>query len=268
MLQNRSQIHPWRPASRRPAIAAATLLIVLLAGTAIAATRAGAAPRTGFTPNLGQTDGRVAFYGSPAATSIFFTEEAIVFDIAEPVTGTGAPGTGEPMPAEGTRRKGSAIYLRLEGIDPGVRIEGRGARAERSSFFYGADPTAWRTSVPLYDEVVYRGFRPGVDVAFRLDGAALRYRIERASGAPQTEGAGAPGIGFRIDGPALVQIERDGSGGRIVWQADDRAGRDTSEAPAARPGTTPRSSAGRPTSGEAATSSPGGSPWTRRATQS
>ncbi len=57
------------------------------------------------------------------------------------------------------------LTIRFEGAHPSG-VEGNGALAGRSNYFIGRDPARWRTGIPQYHSVRYRGVYPGIDVVF------------------------------------------------------------------------------------------------------
>ncbi len=131
----------------------------------------------GFIENRGQTDARVLYYAPGARSSVYFTRDAIVFDFRG-----AAPGgllsfrgrSGEirecPPPAAG---RGRAVHMRFVDANPNPRIEARGETGTLFHFFRGDDPSAWRTSVRAYREVVYRDLWPGVDLVYSVENGRL-----------------------------------------------------------------------------------------------
>src|SRR4030095_12101777 len=51
------------------------------------------------------------------------------------------------------------------------------------NYFVGADPTNWRTQVPLYAKVIGRGAYPGIDVVYYGTGERLEFDFIVAPGA-------------------------------------------------------------------------------------
>src|SRR4051794_39731790 len=95
-------------------------------------------------PNAGQTAGAVRFEARAGAGAIYFTRSAVVL---------AAPGSVLRLRHEGTS---GDVALRALDRRPGVVNVLRGERSR------------WRTGLPTYGAVLYRGLYPGVDL--RVDG--------------------------------------------------------------------------------------------------
>jgi len=78
---------------------------------------------------------------------------------------------------------GSQIRLRFAGARKDIRIEGTGAMGGRVNFLTGSIPDAWRTELPMYNEIVYRELYPGIDLAYRASGAELKSEFHVRPGA-------------------------------------------------------------------------------------
>jgi hypothetical protein len=165
---------------------------------------------SGFIENRGQVDPTVAYYATGSGAGVYFTPEAVVLDLVQP------PEAGEEVssPAHHARggraaeqestprsRKGCAIWIRFEGADPAPAIEGRDRLSARYNYFLGNDPTRWRTDVPAYEEIVYRGLWLGIDLVLRQNGAKLEYQVMAEPG------SGSNRVRFRYEGAGQVVVE-------------------------------------------------------------
>ncbi len=128
----------------------------------------------GFIENRGQVDERVLYYGDISGVTVYFTRDAVVFDLQEslgPPPGQGPPGRlslpGLDSLASTQVRRGCAVYLRFEGANSAPVVEAREALETRYNYFLGNDASKWRADVPAFGEVVYRDLWPGVDLVLR-----------------------------------------------------------------------------------------------------
>ncbi|MDR3678066.1 MAG: SBBP repeat-containing protein, partial [Acidobacteriota bacterium] len=98
----------------------------------------------------------------------------------------------------------------------------------KSNYFIGNDPKKWRTNVPNYAQVKYRGVYPGVDLVYYGNlGGLLEYDFVVAPGADPAAirfelsggrevGSGQPAVGSGSQGQAQRQSKIDPSGDLVV----------------------------------------------------
>ena len=122
---------------------------------------------TGFIENRGQFAADVLFYLPGSGAGVFFTSAGLVFDLAAP-----------PTEAEGFPRGRCAVEASFQAANPSPEVVGRSALATRYNYFLGNREEDWRTDVPSFEEIVYIGAWPGVDLSFRCEGGELTYHIE------------------------------------------------------------------------------------------
>lgn len=78
---------------------------------------------------------------------------------------------------------GRHVTLVLEDSNLAARIEGEGRWSSTASYFRGRRPENWRTAIPHYRQIRYRGIYPGVDLRFYGASGALEYDFELRPGA-------------------------------------------------------------------------------------
>jgi len=112
----------------------------------------------------------VRFYsvGNPA---VGFRDDGVMFALRER--------SGE---GDGALTRVSAYMLRFGGSNA-VSPEAREPMPLRSSFFIGDDPGSWRTDVPSFGEVVYRGIYNGIDLSFHTTSRGAKYEFTVRPGA-------------------------------------------------------------------------------------
>ncbi len=62
--------------------------------------------------------------------------------------------------------EGKPVVMTLVGARPSVQAEGLDLQPDITSYFLGNDPKKWRSGVPHYAKVRYRGVYPGIDVVY------------------------------------------------------------------------------------------------------
>jgi Beta-propeller repeat len=78
-----------------------------------------------------------------------------------------------------TSRSGSML-LQFEHAKQPETLEEEGLLPGKSDYFLGSDPTQWRTGVPQFERVAYRGIYPGIDAIFYGNVTNLEYDLDLA----------------------------------------------------------------------------------------
>lgn len=132
---------------------------------------------------------------------------------------------GPSLAFGGARR----VDLSLDGSNPAPEIDAAGRSPVRTDYFIGSKDR-WRTNVPLFSRVVYRGVYPGIDVAYYGNASRLEYDFRLEPGADPSA------IRLRIDGADGVTVGKEGdlvietASGQLlqkllsIYQADPRTG--------------------------------------------
>jgi hypothetical protein len=144
-----------------------------------------------FVANRGQWPATTKFVAVEGARSARFERDAISLDVGA------AP-----------------VSLLFEGASSAATIVGERKRTGRYNFIFGNDPARWRSNVPSYGSVLYRGLYDGVDVRVREDTRQLEYDVLLEPGADLRQfvvrAAGSTGLRIGRDG-ALTIRTRAGS---------------------------------------------------------
>lgn len=158
-----------------------------------------------FEPNVGQTDSQVKFIarGNGATTFLTATEAVFALPIADFGSPSGKQSikvvgdrdsvvwdqrtlnlnpwnvavglsdsqlrpTSHPLhrPRSAIANRQSAISMKLVGANPKAQMEGLDRLPGISNYFIGNDPAKWRSNVPHYGKVRYRGVYPGIDLVY------------------------------------------------------------------------------------------------------
>ena len=103
----------------------------------------------------------------------------------------------------------TSLALRFEGASSDVHLVGEDERAGSYNFAIGNDPSKWRSNVPAYAALRYRGIYPGIDVRVREEAGQLEYDLLLAAGADLGRAV------LRAEGASALEIATDGA--LIIW---------------------------------------------------
>jgi len=144
-----------------------------------------------FTENRGQWDERVRFRASAGGAILWFCRDGITYQFTHRVprskTAGGdlmAAGIGPRAPFDRTEPdsiESVVVHAAFVGNNPDVELAGENLLDYRCNYFLGNDPTKWRTDVPNYTTVMYRGVYPGVDLRYDGSGGVLTCAYTAAS---------------------------------------------------------------------------------------
>lgn len=151
-----------------------------------------------FEPNRGQMDARVKFYSQAPGYSLFLTASEAVLTFA-----------GGTTDKKRSARRTEVVRLKLCDARPNPEIIGAEALSSWSSYFRGSDSTSWRTGIPHYRQVRYRGVYPGIDMVYYGSGPRLEYDFVVSPGADPDH------IRMRFSGADKVEL---GAGGDLLVQ--------------------------------------------------
>jgi uncharacterized protein (TIGR03437 family) len=132
-----------------------------------------------FEPNVGQTDPQVRFLARTPGTIVFLTDSEAVMVLDRREKG----GSGQLR-----RRKApvnwqqEVVRMKLVGSET-PQASGLEKLPGVSNYFIGQDPKKWRTDIPHYARIEYRGVYPGIDMMCYGKGRQLEYDLVVAPGA-------------------------------------------------------------------------------------
>jgi hypothetical protein len=196
-----------------------------------------------FEPNRGQTTHQVKFLSRGAGYTVFLTKNSAVLELKRTSSGEHRLGTARlPLPArndanqpmtllrgpaavglerkadpptgDGASSTGAVVRLRLINASPAAKITGIEKLPGKSNYLIGNDPKKWRTDVPNYAKVKYRGVYPGVDLVYYGNQRQLEYDFVVAPGAdPATIRLGIDARNSKIEiaknGDLVIQLGED-----------------------------------------------------------
>jgi hypothetical protein len=152
-----------------------------------------------FEPNRGQADRRARFLARGRGYTLFLTDREALLSLAR-----------------GEHQGPALLRMGFAGASSRARITPGGELAGKVNYLVGGTRSRWRTNVPTYAAVRYRGLYPGVDLLYYGRGGRLEYDFRLAPGADPAQ------IVLRFRG-AQVRLARNGdlllrAGGESVRQ--------------------------------------------------
>ena len=162
-----------------------------------------------FEANHGQTDARVKFLSRAPGYTLFLADKEAVLSIADESPLLAAARARQPSPSSpglhGDKSESPhTVRLKFLGGRAATAITGRDQLATKSNYFIGNDPKQWRTNVPNYSAVEYRGIYSGVDAVFHGDNRRLELDFDLAPGADPNS------IALEIEGAQRIRLNRAG----------------------------------------------------------
>jgi len=138
-----------------------------------------------FEANHGQTDAQVKFLSRGSGYSLFLTPTEAVLSLRrdERRRMNGELKTRHSSTAAHRSSPSSIVRMRLVGANAAPQATGFDELPGKSNYFIGNDPKQWRTDVPTYAGVQYRGVYPGVDLVYYGRQRQLEYDLVIAPGA-------------------------------------------------------------------------------------
>ena len=164
-----------------------------------------------FIRNDGQIAPEVLYYMKGSRGTVYLTAEEIVFDFVsgQPATpDRDLPPGEDPRPEKKPDPVSRLVFrLRFLGAVSKPAVEGEEELPGKINYFIGPREN-WRTGIPTYEKVVYRGLYPGIDLSIGFRDDNLAYRLTAAPGSD-------PGV-IALGYSGVEGLEIDSAGGLIV----------------------------------------------------
>jgi hypothetical protein len=160
-----------------------------------------------FVENKGQVDKKVSFYLKGSQGTIYFTKEAIIYDLI----------SGEPRPSKGEERRTAKEVKRLSftlepvGAREGVRLIANERLPGRVNYFIGSDPKGWQRDIPIYKEILYEGLFTGIDLRLYGTNNQMEYDFIVHPGADPDD--------IRMSFRGIEGLDVDGGGNLVIRTA-------------------------------------------------
>jgi len=131
-----------------------------------------------FFPNTGQTDSSVRYLVQTPDLSARFRTDSATFQV-----------------------EGQHVAVRFVGANPNVVVKGANLLDAKINFFLGSSD--WKTDVPSYSKIVYRGLYPGIDMTYGGAGREVKSEFLVAAGADPRR--------IRLEYSETVSIDTEGN---------------------------------------------------------
>src|SRR5690348_13697932 len=171
-----------------------------------------------FEPNVGQVTGdpkgQVKFLSRGRGYSLYLTgSEAVLQLSTQSATSSHiSPDKGSSLVAITEPQKPAFLRMKLVGANFSPPVTGSDKLPGITNYFIGKDPKTWRTNVPSFGRVDYKGVYPGIDLVYYGNQGLLEYDWIIEPGADPRD------IRFAIGGARAMHI---GPEGDLVIQIED-----------------------------------------------
>ncbi|MHC4898157.1 MAG: DUF7948 domain-containing protein, partial [Planctomycetota bacterium] len=139
-----------------------------------------------FVPNLGQWEHPARYVAKFGAMTVFLEGKGWVFTLSE-------------------KERGAAVRMQFTTSDSDPRIEPEDQLVGVHNYFLGNDPARWRSDVPRYGAVCYRGVQPGVDVRTREHDGHFEFDLLLEAGAELEP------VEIVVEGASRLYVDDDGA---------------------------------------------------------
>lgn len=132
-----------------------------------------------FEANRGQTGPEAKYLARGHGYTLFLTPDEAVFSV--PLRDSRTRSRKVPLAKSGreasdTRDIAAAIIrMRMIGAQAQALLTGSDKLSGVSNYFIGSDPSKWRTNIPQFSGVLYRGIYPGIDLAFHGEESQVEF---------------------------------------------------------------------------------------------
>jgi hypothetical protein len=182
-----------------------------------------------FIPNHGQVDSRVHYYVQGKDKTVYFTPEGLTF-VLSALSDKGdrldSPGLVPDKPATNRPSERWAVKLDFVDANPEVKPEGMEETGAVISYFKGK-PKEWKTGLPAYSKIVYKGLWPGVDLVYQGTIDRMKYEFIVHPGADPSQirlsYRGAESVRLSEEGRLAVEtpVGRLEDEVPVAWQEDE-----------------------------------------------
>ena len=145
-----------------------------------------------FEANYGQTDAQVKFISRGNGYNLFLTPTEAVLALTKTQNTVASASAGasasllqgiEGRQSSASNSPSAVLRMTLVGANAHPQMTGAEELSGKTNYFMGKDPKRWRSNVPTYGKVKYRGVYPGVDLIYYGHQRQLEYDFVVAPGA-------------------------------------------------------------------------------------
>jgi hypothetical protein len=165
----------------------------------------------GFIENAGQFSAQTRFKAQIGGNIYYFCSDKVACLILKRIISDYNPlyDNAGPLfrltPAYSISKEGQIITSHFEGANSNIAIKGENRLPHRTNYFFGKDPSNWRTNVKSYSSIVYMELYPGISLKYSINGPNLKYEYTIAPGADLSH------IKLIYEGPKNIIVDADGN---------------------------------------------------------
>ncbi len=167
-----------------------------------------------FEANQGQADHNVRFLSRGSGYTFFLTpgEAVLAFSSDRTNTNTNTNTNKDRANKDRVNEDQAVLHMRLDGSNSSARVSGVDRLPGTSNYFFGQDPSQWRTGVPTYRKVAYDNIYPGINLVYYGNQRQLEYDFVVSPGADPRV------IRLSVGGARKVTVDAEGN---LLLHSDD-----------------------------------------------
>ncbi|MCD6161600.1 MAG: SBBP repeat-containing protein [candidate division Zixibacteria bacterium] len=137
-----------------------------------------------FTENRGQWDEKTLFKANAGGATFWFCSDEIAYVFTrdtdelledEELMRPDIPGMPDKFDKPRYKKESLVMRAQLIGANPDAQIIGEDRLSHNCNYFYGNEPSKWRTDVPNYSTITYKDIYPGIDLKYHGNGQGIKY---------------------------------------------------------------------------------------------
>ncbi len=156
-----------------------------------------------FEANQGQTDAQVKFLSRGKGYTALLTSDGMILSLRPSTRGArqAIPNNSKTPITEPS----TIMQFSLVGAAANPTVIGEDVQPGKINYFFGSDPTKWRTNVATYGRIRYHGVYPGIDMLYYGNHRQLEYDFVISPGADPGQ------IQFAVKGANSISLDSDGN---------------------------------------------------------
>jgi hypothetical protein len=157
-----------------------------------------------FEANRGQANAETKFLARGYGYTFLLTSTETLLSLDAPHTGQHSLTTDRAADVRPTMLPPTVLRMKLVGANPLAEGIGHDQLPGKSNYLIGSAPMRWRTNVPQYGKVRYKGVYPGVDVVYYGAQGQLGYDLQVGAGSDPRV------IQFSFEGAEAIRLSHHG----------------------------------------------------------
>jgi len=160
-----------------------------------------------FTENRGQWDERVLYRADAGHAVAWFTTEGVTYQFSRPLDGQNIFGPlerNDDPQAKEIEFEHLTLKTALVAANQHPTVTSDNQIDYKCNYFYGNDPSGWRTNVPNYEVITYEEVYPGIDLKYYGNRKHMEYDFVVSPGADPSQ------IQIHYDGVKSMSVDDKG----------------------------------------------------------